>query len=214
MPGDSRRPLRADAQLNHDRILEVAARVFARQGPDTSMKVIAKEAGVGVGTLYRRFPTREELVEATYRSETARLCDAALDLPAAMPADRALRHWMGLFATYMSTKHGMGEALRAILVDEADRMRTRFLLADAVGVLMARGAEDGTLRADVDSYDVLMGLGGVALIAGEPDRPGLTGRLLDLLLDGLRPPTAGQGERAAATPRPGPSAAGPGGGGG
>ncbi|SHN09676.1 transcriptional regulator, TetR family [Actinacidiphila paucisporea] len=155
------------------------------------MKVIAQEAGVGVGTLYRRFPTRDELVEATYRSETARLCEAAPDLLDAMPADRALRHWMGLFVTYMNAKHGMGDALRAILVDEADRMRTRFLLADAIGVLMARGAEDGTLRAE--AYDVLMGLGGVALIAGEPDRPALTGRLLDLLLDGLRPGTGGRG---------------------
>ena len=186
MPADSPRPLRADAQLNHDRLLEAAARAFARDGADASMKAIAQDAGVGVGTLYRRFPAREQLVEATYRSETARLCQAAPELLETLPAARALRRWMDLFVAYMTTKHGMGEALRAILVDDGDRMRTRHLLADAVGILMSQGVSDGTLRADADPYEVLLAVGGITLIAGEPEQSDITGRLLDLLLDGLR----------------------------
>lgn len=186
VPADNARPLRADAQLNHDRLLEVAARAFARDGADASMKAIAREAAVGVGTLYRRFPTREQLVEATYRAQTARLCDAAPGLLEGRSADLALRQWMDLFVTYMATKHGMGDALRAILIDDGDRMRTRYLLADAIGTLMARGVEEGTLRADVDPYEVLLALGGMTLIVGEPDQAAVTGRLLDLLLDGLR----------------------------
>ena len=186
MADDTARPLRADAQLNHERLLEVAARAFARDGADTSMKAIAKEAGVGVGTLYRRFPTREQLVEATYRSETTRLCQAASELLETLPAADALREWMDLFVTYMTTKHRMGDALRAILVDDGDRMRTRYLLADAIGTLMSKGAEEGTLRADVDPYEVLLAVGGMTLIAGESQQSAVAGRLLDLLLDGLR----------------------------
>jgi AcrR family transcriptional regulator len=180
------RPLRADAQLNHDRLLEVAAHAFATKGADASMKAIAQAAGVGVGTLYRRFPTREQLVEATYRSETTRLCQAAPRLLETLSADRALRQWMDLFVAYLATKHGMGQALRAILTDEGDRMRTRHLLADAIAELTSRGSEEGTLRGDVAPYDVLLALGGISLIAGEPDQLALTARLLDLLMDGLR----------------------------
>jgi AcrR family transcriptional regulator len=184
---DTPRPLRADAQLNHERLLDVAGRAFARDGAEASMKAIAAAAGVGVGTLYRRFPTREQLVEATYRNETARLCRAAPELLTTLPAADALRRWMDLFVTYTTTKHGMGAALRAILLDDGERMRTRYLLADAVAVLLAQGAEDGTLRADADAYEVLLAIGGMTLMTGEPNRPDLTARLLDLLLDGLAP---------------------------
>jgi AcrR family transcriptional regulator len=150
------------------------------------MRSIAQEAGVGVGTLYRRFSTREELVEATYRSEVARLCDSAPELLERHPATLALRTWMDRFVDLMATKQGIGDALRGILVDDGDRMTTRYLLADAIGVILARGAAEGTLRDDVDPYDVLLALGGVTLIAGESEQAATTGRLLDLLLDGLR----------------------------
>lgn len=183
---DAARPLRADAQLNRDRLLEEAARAFATEGADASMKAIARAAGVGVGTLYRRFPTRELLIEATYRSETTRLCEAAPKLLETLAPDQALRQWMDQFATYMATKHGMGEALRLILVDDGDRMRTRYLLADAIAAILTRGVEEGSLRADIDPYIVLLALGGMTLITGEPDQHNLTRQLLDLLMDGLR----------------------------
>jgi AcrR family transcriptional regulator len=181
------RPLRADAQLNQDRLLEAAARAFARDGSEASLKAIAKDAGVGIGTLYRRFPTRERLIEATYRNETARLCAAAPELLQASPAAEALRTWMDLFVDYMATKHGMADALHAVLVTEGDlRMQTRDLLTEALATLMAAAAADQTIRPDIDPNDVLMGLGGVTLIAGEPGQRDLARRLLDLLMDGLK----------------------------
>src|SRR5689334_24518261 len=93
VPATSSRPLRADARRNRDRLLDAAVRAFSQDGPDVTLDAIAKEAGVGIGTLYRHFPTREALVEAAYRNELARLCDAAADLLATMPPEAALRTW-------------------------------------------------------------------------------------------------------------------------
>jgi AcrR family transcriptional regulator len=108
------RSLRADAQANYDRLLEVAARAFAADGADASLKAVAAEAGVGIGTLYRRFPAREDLIEATYRNETARLGQSAAELLAERDPVDALREWMERFTDYMLTKRGMADALPAI----------------------------------------------------------------------------------------------------
>jgi AcrR family transcriptional regulator len=180
------RSLRADAQLNHDRVLEAAARAFARDGSESSLKAIAKDAGVGIGTLYRRFPTRESLVEATYRNETARLSAAAPELLASAPAEKALRIWMDQFVDYLAAKHGMADALRVILAAEDGlRMQTRDLLTGALATLLAAGVAAETIRPDIDPGDVLMSLGGISLIAGEPSQRDQARRLLDLLMDGL-----------------------------
>ena len=186
MSSEKVRPLRADAQMNHDRLLDAAARAFAREGVGASLKAIAQDAGVGIGTLYRRFPTRETLVEATYRNEVARLCAVAPELLQASPATEALRTWMDRFVDFMATKQGMADVLRAVLVAHADIMQTRALLADALATLLTAGASEEMVRSDLDPMDVLMGLGGVTLIAGESDQRDLAGRLLDLLMDGLR----------------------------
>src|SRR5216683_7288685 len=115
MPASDPRPLRADAQRNRDKLLDVAVRAFSQEGPDVPLDAIAKEAGVGIGTLYRHFPTREALIEAAYRNELARLCDAVAELLQAMPPDQALRAWMDRFVDYMTTKRGMAGALRAVI---------------------------------------------------------------------------------------------------
>jgi AcrR family transcriptional regulator len=194
------RPLRADAQINHDRLLEAAAQAFARDGAAASLKGIAKDAGVGIGTLYRRFPSRERLVEATYRNEVARLCAAAPDLLESGPAPEALRIWMDRFVDFMATKHGMADALHAVLVSQGDlRMQTRDLLTGALATLLTAGVADETIRPDIDPNDVLMGLGGVTLIAGEPDQRDQAGRLLDLLMDGLTQRQAGGTSTATST---------------
>jgi len=191
VPPQNTRPLRADARQNEDRLLEASARAFARDGSEASLKDIAKDAGVGIGTLYRRFPTRERLIEATYRNETARLCEAAAESLETSPARDALRAWMDGFVDYMATKHGMAEALHAVLVTQGDlRMRTRDLLTEALATLLAAGVAEGAIRADVDPDDVLMALGGVTLIAGGADQRALAGRLLDLLLAGLVSPSS------------------------
>src|SRR5258705_7895484 len=109
------RPMRADAQRNRIRLLEAAVRAFSQDGPDVTLEAVAKDAGVGIGTLYRHFPTREALVEAAYRNELARLCDAVADLLQTMPPDEALRTWMDRFVDYMTTKRGMADALRAVI---------------------------------------------------------------------------------------------------
>lgn len=175
--------LRADARQNQERLLTVAAEALARDGATASLKAIAQEAGVGIGTLYRRFPTREALVEAVYRSEVARLCDAAPELLRRLPPLEALRAWMEHFIDFMATKHAMADALKVVLASDDDRMRTRFLLRDALAVLLDAGVAAGAVRPALDPYDVLMGLGGMTLIADSPDG---ARRLVDLLVDGVR----------------------------
>lgn len=181
-----KRSLRADARANHDRLLEVAAQAFARDGADASLKAIAAQAGLGIGTLYRRFPTREDLIEAVYRSENARLSAAASSLLAEQPPLEALRAWMEDFVDYMLTKQGMSDALPMILAShDGLRTQTRQTLEDAVRMLVVAGQRDGSLRRDIDPNDVLMALGGITLIAGHEDQRDLASRLLTLLLDGL-----------------------------
>lgn len=192
MPGTTSRPLRADAQRNRDRLVAAALRALAHDGPEVTLDAIAKDAGVGIGTLYRHFPTREALVEATYRNELTRLCDAAGHLLDTLPPDRATRAWMDRFVDYMTTKRGMAEALRAVIASGGDPFaHSRDLLTGAVTALLAAGARSGTLRTDVDPGDVLTAISGVSLAAGEPALREQAGRLLDLLMDGLRYLAAG-----------------------
>ena len=180
------RSLRADAQANYDRLLEVAARTFARDGADTSLKAIAAEAGVGIGTLYRRFPTREDLIEATYRKETTRLCESARQMLEDRAPQDALREWMEQFVDYMLTKQGMADALPAILAArEGLRQHSRQALGEAVEALLNAGIAAGRLRADIAASDVLMALGGITLISGHERQRELASRLISLLLDGL-----------------------------
>ena len=145
------RPLRADAQRNHDRLLDTAVRAFSRDGPDVTLEAIAKEAGVGIGTLYRRFPTREALVEAAYRNELARLCDAVADLLHSVPPDEATRAWMDRFVDYMTTKRGMADALRALIASGGDPFAQSLdRLTSAITTLLRAGAEAGKIgRAHV-----------------------------------------------------------------
>ena len=180
-----RRPMRADAQRNEDRLLRAAAAAFAREGAGASVKDIAREAGVGVGTLYRRFPSKELLIEATYRNEVQLLCDAAPELAGSQPPDQALRTWMTRFVAFMTTKHGMADALRVVLTDDNERLETRRNLAEAVHRLLAAAAAEGTVRPGVEAPAVLMALGGISVIAGSEGRPDLTAQMIDLLLHGV-----------------------------
>jgi AcrR family transcriptional regulator len=181
------RPLRADARRNRDRLLEVAVRAFSHDSPDVTLESIARDAGVGIGTLYRHFPTREALVEAAYRNELARLCGSAAELLATRPADVALRTWMDRFIDYLATKRGMADALRAVIASGGDPFaQSRESLLVAIGTLLKAGAAEARLRSDVTPADVMASLSGVSLVAGAPEQRDQAGRLLDLLLDGLR----------------------------
>lgn len=126
MAGETGRRLRADASRNHDRLLESATGAFARDGAHASLKAIAEEAGVGIGTLYRRFPTRESLVWAIYRGEVDRICASVPELLEQFPPAAALRVWLESFLDLLSSRLGMAEALKAALaIDDRQRLLTR-----------------------------------------------------------------------------------------
>ncbi|MDO0917506.1 TetR/AcrR family transcriptional regulator [Streptomyces sp. DT2A-34] len=182
------RGLRADARRNRERLLEAAGRAFSETGTDASLEAIAKDAGVGIGTLYRHFPTREALLEAAYRNELARVCDSVTELLAELPPDQAMRRWMDLFIDYLATKQGMADALKAVIAsgDEDPFAESLDRISTAISTLLHAGAEVGVLRSDVDPLDVGFSLGGVLLITSDKGLRDRAGRMLDLLLDGLR----------------------------
>ena len=180
--------MRADARRNRDRLLEAARRAFS-SGGEVTLETVARQAGVGIGTLYRHFPTREALVEAVYRGELARLRDTAGELLASRAPDVALRSWMDGFADYVTAKHGMAETLRAIAATGTiSPAQTQQTLTATIKGLLDAGAAAGTLRDDVPAGDVLASLTGIFLAAGAPGQRAQAGRLLDLLMDGLRTP--------------------------
>ncbi|MER7845020.1 helix-turn-helix domain-containing protein [Kitasatospora sp. NPDC096077] len=186
MPEEPHRPLRADARRNREKILTVAAHVFATEGLTAHLERIAKEAGVGSATLYRNFPTREALVEAVYRNELAQLCDAAPALLAARPPLDALRAWAHLFLDYVTTKYGMIDALRAIAATGDNPYgHSRELIRAALTTLMDACAAAGTIRTDLGPADLGVALEGIALTSAHPDQRAQAERLLDLVLDGL-----------------------------
>ncbi|MEU0842022.1 helix-turn-helix domain-containing protein [Streptomyces sp. NPDC005962] len=181
------RRARADGQRNRARLLEVALRLFVERGPDVPFTELAKEAGVGVGTVYRHFPAREDLIEAAYRSELDAVCAAAGELLDEVPPGDALRTWMDRFVDYMTTKIGLTEAIRAVVVAGGDPFaQSRDRLGEAIGALLAATAAAGVTRPEIGSDDVLVSLSGIAMVAGVLEDQAQVGRVLDLLYQGLR----------------------------
>jgi AcrR family transcriptional regulator len=201
------RAVRADARRNRDRLLDAAVRAFASDGADVTLEAIAKTAGVGIGTLYRHFPTRDALVEAAYRQELAHLCDAVPGLLRSLPPDEAARAWMDRFIDYMTTKRFMAGALQAVIASGGNPYaESRARLIAAITTLLAAAISAGTLRSDVEPNDVLLALSGVSLAAGAPDQREQAGRLLDLLVDGLRHHARGTSRQPGARGWPSPAA--------
>jgi AcrR family transcriptional regulator len=191
------RPLRADAQRNRDKLLAAATAAFAEEGEDVALETVAARAGVGIGTLYRHFPSRDALVVAAYRHEVDALCAAAAGLLAARPADAALRAWTERFADYVATKRAMGNALRSAAASDSPLFaETRALILGTLRLLLDAGAAAGTLRADVDPKDVMRVMNGIWYLPAGPEWREDVGRMLDLLIDGLRygAPAAAQQE--------------------
>ncbi|MFG2497893.1 TetR/AcrR family transcriptional regulator [Streptomyces sp. NPDC048441] len=186
MAREAGRPLRADAQRNRDKILAAAVSVFTEDGLDAHFERIAKEAGVGTGTLYRNFPTREALIEAAYRNEVARLCDAVPGLLDTLPPREALRAWLRRFIDYATAKLGMAEALRAVVASGTNPYGdSRELIQSALSELMEAGSEAGAIRSDIRPTDMFAALAGIALTSARPEQREQAERLLDLVLDGL-----------------------------
>lgn len=181
------RPLRADAQRNRDKLLAAATEAFAEEGEDVALETVAARAGVGIGTLYRHFPSRDALIVAAYQQEVDALCAAAAELLATQPADEALRAWAERFADYIATKRAMGDALRsAVASDSALFADTRERILGALRLLLDAGARAGTLRADVAPDDVMRVINGIWYLPSGPEWRDTVGRMLELVIDGLR----------------------------
>jgi AcrR family transcriptional regulator len=152
------------------------------------MRAIAREAGVGIATLYRHFPTRESLVDAVYRDQVKRLTLGAGELLGQLPPAEAMRRWMDLFGDWLATKHGMlGTLLAMIESGEIADVQTRTELLEAITTILDAGRAVGDLRADVSAEDIAASLLGIFGVAGKPEQRAQAGRLLNLLMDGLRP---------------------------
>ena len=181
-----RRP-RADAVRNRERVLQAAKAVFSAGGPDASLEAVAKRAGVGIGTLYRHFPTREALFEAVYRREVQQLSELAERLKSeAEPVD-ALRRWMRSNVEFVATKKGMSAAL-ALAVHGSSELYTHTFdrLTKAVGALLERAVAAGAIRADISPEDLLRALIGMCYMHDQPGWQTSVLRLVDVFVDGLR----------------------------
>jgi len=186
------RALRADASRNRDTLLAAATRAFATADEEPSMRAIAREAGVGIATLYRHFPTREALVDAVYHDQVERLTVGARELLEAFPPAEAMRRWMDLFGDWLMTKHGMIDTLLAMIESgEIALAQTRAELLAVIDSILAAGRAAGELRADITAEDISASLLGIFTVAGKPEHRAQADRLLDLLMDGLRARPAG-----------------------
>jgi AcrR family transcriptional regulator len=186
-PSTDRKP-RADAQRNRERLLEVAKEAFTRSGADASLEEIAKQAGVGPGTLYRHFPTREALLEAVYRSEMGKLAAAEQKFAKEMAPIEALRAWLLLFVDTIEAKQLIAPAVNALVGDPKKVFESSYAqMWDAIRALVKRAIKSGDIRKDLDPIDLLRALIGVANVATSPDWQQSAKRLVDILITGARP---------------------------
>jgi len=185
-PAAVRKP-RADAERNRVRLLETAKAAFAEKGSGASLDEIARTAGVGAGTLYRHFPTRDALVAAVYRSETEQLVAAADSLAETHPPVTALREWLLLFVDYIATKHGMSEVLNSIVDGTSDLYSASTAqVKQVIAKLVDRAVVSGDIRLELDPLDLLRALAGVANIGLGPDGERAAKRMVDILIAGVR----------------------------
>lgn len=189
-PRTGSRGPRADAVRNRERVLEAAKEVFSAGGPDASLEAVARSAGVGIGTLYRHFPTREALFEAVYRREVEQLAELADRLKLEADPVEALRTWLRSNVAFVATKRGMSAALAiaaspssSLSAYSADRLTT------AVGGLLDRAAQAGLIRADIGPGDLLRAFIGMCYLQDHADWRESVTRLLDVFVDGMRKPS-------------------------
>ncbi len=183
-------PLRADAARNRQRIVEIAREQFSKHNSSVTLEDIARRAGLGIGTLYRHFATREALVEAVYHSELDALMADGDDLLKSHPAFQALRMWMDRYVTFVATKHAMRDTLSSAFTSRAGpSLETRSRLRTSIARFLSAGIEDHTIRKDVQEDDLTVALAATVLamrLASDEDQ---LRRVLDLLMEGLRPRT-------------------------
>jgi len=197
----ARRP-RADAERNRARLLDAARAAFASGQASVTLEQIARDAEVGIGTLYRHFPTREALVEAIYRKELADLCAGAGDLLEALSPERALRAWMDRFADWVAAKREMADALRAIFASGTVSVpQARGELTAAVKTILDAGIADRTLRDDVRPEDVVAMVIGIFTATSTASGREQPERMFDLVVDAVRRPGQAGGLGTGRCPR-------------
>jgi AcrR family transcriptional regulator len=179
---------RADAQRNRERLLATALKLFTSSKKEVTLSAVAERAGVGIGTLYRHFPTRDALVEAVYRHEVERLSDAAPALLKKMPAEKALEEWLTRYVGLVAAKRGLKEAVRSIFEQGTDTYAySRDRLTTAVTLLLDAAAKSGDIRSDFDPHDVLLAVAASPwAFANDRDWEDRALRMLRLVMDGLR----------------------------
>jgi AcrR family transcriptional regulator len=182
------RKLRADAQRNRERILEIAKEAFTRSGANISLDDVAKRAGVGAGTLYRHFPTREALLEEVYRTEVEKLAAAERQFAETMSPIEALRAWMLLFVDYIATKQIIAPALNTLVGENCKVFEASGAqIIGAINALVERAIRNGDVRPDLAPLDLLRALIGVSNVASAPDWQQSARRLVQILIVGSRP---------------------------
>ena len=182
----SRKP-RADALRNRDRVLEAARTVFSAGGSEASLEAVARTAGVGIGTLYRHFPTREALFEAVYRHEVQQLADLAERLKKEAGPIEALRQWLHSIVKFVATKKGMSTALALAIAKDSDLVSySSDRLTRAIGLLLEQAIAAGEIRSDVSAEDLLRAIVGMCYTHDQPGWQKNVLRLVDIFVDGLR----------------------------
>ena len=178
---------RADALRNRERVLEAAKIVFSAGGAEASLEAVARQAGVGIGTLYRHFPTREALFEAVYRREVEQLSELAEQLKSEPSAVEALRRWLRSTVQFVATKKGMMAALAVVVSANSELAAySHAHLTSAIGALLSRAVQAGDVRGDVDADDLLRALVGMCYMHDQPGWQESVTRLLDVFVDGLK----------------------------
>lgn len=186
---EARKP-RADAVRNRERVLQAAKVVFSEGGPEASLEAVARAAGVGIGTLYRHFPTREALFEAVYRREVQHLADLAEHLKQEEPPIDALRQWMRSNVKFVATKKGMSAALALAAYKNSELFSYSFdRLTRAVGGLLDRAVAAREIRDDISPEDLLRAIVGMCYMYDQPGWQASVLRLIDVFVDGLRNPS-------------------------
>jgi len=188
--GEPARKRRADRLRNHELLLAAAKAAFAELGPEVSLEDIARRAEVGIGTLYRHFPTRGAIIAAVYRREVEQLAESAERLLETMPPAEALHAWMRLFVDYISTKKVIAAALSAIGGGADLYAISGARISDAMAQLLTRARASGAVKSDVDPNDLLRALLGFTYGNNSPGWQASALRLIDILMDGLRPSRA------------------------
>jgi AcrR family transcriptional regulator len=190
---EGRKP-RADGLRNRERLIDVAKLAFAEIGPNVSLEEIARRAEVGIGTLYRHFPTRDDIIAAVYRREVTQLADAARRLLETRPAGEALHEWLRLFVDYIATKKVIAPALASMTGGTSALYESSIdLMKGAIADLVEKAIAAGDIRPDVEPFDLVQALGSFAMgVSTSPGWEARTLRLIDILMDGLRSGSSGR----------------------